>query len=143
MNFVTKPIANKITLFRSNWQNVGKSVTSPPVDVLFMPFMGAKEKHIKPYIGLYEEFHRPRNRHVNILVAQANFLDVASSSRGKEFSNNILDAINTQLSSKVIAHAMSVGNFMHTTCSYYHSDASYQDKIVGSVRKAKGWFILR
>ena len=44
-----------------------------------------------------------------------------------------MDAMDAHLSSKVLVHAMSVGNNMHTSCSYFHPDSSYQDKIVGQI----------
>ena len=126
-------MTNKISFLRSNWNIAEKSSTLAPVNVLFMPFMGAKKKHLTPYLNLYEEFYRPRARPVNILLAQAHYFDVQSSSRGKKFSNSIVDAMDTHLSTKVLVHAMSVGVFMHTSCSYFHPDASYQDKIVGQI----------
>ena len=133
MSFVRKILTNKISFLRSNWHIPEKSSNSAPVNVLFMPFMGAKKKHLTPYLNLYEEFYRTKDRHVNILLVQAHYFDVSSSSRGKEFSNSIVNAMDTHLSSKVLVHAMSVGNFMHTSCSYFHPDASYQDKIVGQI----------
>ena len=121
---------SKISFLRSNWHIPKKSSTSAAVNVLFMPFLGAKKKHLTPYLNLYEEFYRPKHRPVNILLAQALYFDFP---RAKEFTNSVVDAMDAQLSSKVFVHAMSEGNFMHASCSYFHPDASYQDNVVGQI----------
>ena len=135
MSFVRRNITKKITLLKSNWDISSNSSTSTPVSVLFLPFMGSKPKHHKPYIQVYEEFYRPYKRPVDIVVVQANILDFLSISRGKRLSSKVKDIMQEHLnpSSKVIAHGMSVGNFLHSVNLQYDTDNVYQRRIVGQI----------
>ena len=133
MSFVSRKVTKSITLLKSKWDISQKHST--PVGVLFMPFLGSKPKHHKPYVTLYEDFYSPLKRPVDILVVQANVFDFLSIPRGKLLSSNILDAISNELnpSSKIIAHGMSVGNFIHAVNLQYDIDSQFQKRIGGQI----------
>ena len=133
MNFVSQKLTKNITLLKSQWDISHKPST--PVGVLFMPFLGSKPKHHKPYLTLYEDFYGQLKRPVDILVVQATILDFLSISRGKLLSANVLDAMHDELdpSSKVIAHGMSVGNFIHAVNLKYDRNDMYQNRIGGQI----------
>ena len=134
MNFVSQKVTKKITLLKSKWETTAVSKLTP-VSVLFMPFMGSQPKHHKQYIKLCEDFYRPSKRPVEILVAQANFLDFLSISRGKSLSSNIFDAIEEHFNptSKLLAHTMSVGTFLHAVNFQYDHKNLYRDRLAGQI----------
>ena len=131
MSFVSKKICNQIKVLKSNWNNSNDSSSIKPINVLFMPFLGSQERYHKPYIQLYEKYYRPKNRPVIILVAQGGFKEMSRDTNGKKFSYKIVDAMDKNLhpSSKVIVHAMSIGNFVHSNLLYYNTKDDYQNRI--------------
>ena len=137
MSFVSRTLTKNITLLKSKWDI---SITSSaPVGVLFMPFLGSKPKHHKPYLNLYEDVFRNLGRPLDVLVVQANVLDFLSVSRGKVLSSDVSEAINDHLctynhpTSKIIAHGMSVGNFIHAVNLKHDTNHSYQRRIAGQI----------
>ena len=76
MSFTSRQISSKITFLKSNWISSSTKSTGaePPVSVLFMPFLGAKPKHHKPYLKLYEDLYSQSGRRVEFLVVQATFV---------------------------------------------------------------------
>ena len=133
MCFTSFKVTKNISILKSQW-DVSKWKTTP-IGVLFMPFLGAKPKHYKPYLKLYEEFYQKKLQPVDILVVQADVLDFLSISKGKLLSSNVSDVISNHLStsSKIIAHGMSVGNFVHAVNLQHIRSNRYKDRIVGQI----------
>ena len=133
MSFTSRQISSKITFLKSNWSLSSTKSTGvePPVSVLFMPFLGAKPKHHKPYLKLYEDLYSQSGRRVEFLVVQASIRDFLSISKGKDLSTKVLDLVSSEFdpSSKLIAHGMSVGNFLHAVNLQNDVDNRYQNKL--------------
>ena len=131
MSFVSKKICNQLKVLKSSWSNLDQSSSNKQINVLFMPFMGSVERYEKHYIQLYEKCYRTTNRSVNILVAQGSIREISQYSHGKDFSCKIIDAMdkNFDQSSKVIIHAISVGNFIHSLLLYHNLVEDYQSRI--------------
>ena len=135
MSFVAKKITNKITLLNSKWALAPNSKSNTPVSVLFMPFLGSKPRHHQQYIKLYEDVYRPLRKPVDILVVQANLLDFIAASKGKKLSSDIRQVVEETFSpsSKIIAHGMSVGNFIHAVNLHYDENKFFQEKLAGQI----------
>ena len=83
MCFTSCKVTKNISILKSQW-DVSKWKTTP-IGVLFMPFLGAKPKHYKPYLTLYQEFYQKKLQPVDILVVQADVLDFLSISCNSHF----------------------------------------------------------
>ena len=134
--FVYKEISSQITLLKSTWGSINEpSASSSKVTILFMPFCGAMPRDYEKYLYLYEEVFRPCDITVDIIVAQGKFLDFILLSRGKKLSSQITDVIEKYVdaSSKIIAHGMSIGNFLHGINLWQDKDFKYRGKLIGQI----------